>query len=73
MFGFIKKCFFIAMTFFSYKVLNDNLLKCVSLNNEECKIRPQILNINSNESSFYPYCIEVNKCSGICNNINVKN
>ena len=62
--------FFIAITFFSCNVLNANLLKCVSMNNQEYKIRPQLINVNSNESLFYPYNIEVNKCSGSCNNIN---
>ena len=47
-----------------------NTLKWVSLNNQECKIRPKIINYNSNEPSFYPYSIEINKCSGSCNNIN---
>ena len=47
-----------------------NTLKWVSLNNQECKIRPKIISYNSNESSFYPYSIEINKCSGSCNNIN---
>ena len=28
------------------------------------------MNINSNESLFYPYSILVNKCSGSCNDIN---
>ena len=45
-------------------------LKCVSMNNQECKIKPKIINISSNEPSFYPYSILVNKCSGSCNNIN---
>ena len=40
------------------------------MNNQECKIRPKIINYNSNEPSFYPYSIEINKCSGSCNNIN---
>ena len=40
------------------------------MNNQECKIRPQIINVNSNEPSFYPYSIKVNKCSSSCNNIN---
>ena len=40
------------------------------MNNQESKIRPKIININSNEPSFYPYSIEVNKFSGSCNNIN---
>ena len=57
------------MTFFSYNVLNVTPLKCVSMNNQECKIRSEIIDINSNESLFYPYSIEVNKCSGSCNNL----
>ena len=40
------------------------------LNNQECRIRSEIININSNEPTFYPCSIKVNKCSGSCNNIN---
>ena len=40
------------------------------MNNQECKIRPEIINVNSNEPSFYPDSIKVNKYSGSCNNIN---
>ena len=40
------------------------------MNNQECKIRPEIININSNEPLFYPYSIKIEKCSGSCNNIN---
>ena len=40
------------------------------MNNQECKIRPQIININSNEPSFYPYSAKINKCSSSCNNVN---
>ena len=29
-----------------------------------------MINVNSNEPSIYPYNIDVNKCSGSCNNIN---
>ena len=35
--------FFTAMTFFSCNVLNVNSLECVSMNNQECKIRPEIM------------------------------
>ena len=48
-------------------------LKCVSMNNQVCKIRPQVVNINSDNPFFHPYSIEVNKCSGSCNNINDPN
>ena len=40
------------------------------MSNQECKVRPVIMNINSDEPSFYPYSILVNKCSSSCNNIN---
>ena len=56
--------------YFGYDGLNVNplnafLLQCVSMSNQECRIRPEIMNINSNEAIF-----EVNKCCGSCNNIN---
>ena len=34
-----------------------NLLKYVLMNNQECKVRPVIMNIKSGEPSFYPYSI----------------
>ena len=40
------------------------------MNNQKCKIKPEIVNINNNEPLFYPYSIKVNKCSGSCHNIN---
>ena len=39
------------------------------MNNQQCKVRPEIININSNELLFYPYGIKVNKCSCGCNDI----
>ena len=47
-----------------------NALKCVSMNNQKWKGRPEILNIDSNEPSFDPYSIKITKCSGSCNNVN---
>ena len=40
------------------------------MKNRECKVRPEIININSNNLMFYPFSIKVNKCNGNCNNIN---
>ena len=65
MFRIKKQVFLIAMTIF-----NCNALRFASINNQECKIRPDVININSNKHLFYPYSILVNKCSGRCNNIN---
>ena len=43
---------------------------CVSMSNRECKVRPALMNVNSDEPLFYPYSILVNKYSGMCNDIN---
>ena len=40
------------------------------MNNQVCKVRPEIVNVNSNEPVFYPFSIKTSKCSGSCNNIN---
>ena len=56
------------MTFFNLS--NVNYLECVSMNNQECKIRTEIINLNTNESMFYPYNIKINRCKGSCNTIN---
>ena len=40
------------------------------MKNQECKIRTEIININSNNPIFYPFSIKINKCSGSCSNIN---
>ena len=38
------------------------------MSNQECKVRPQIINVNNDEPSFYPYSIKISKCSGSFNN-----
>ena len=47
-------------------------LSCISMKNQECKVRPEVINVNSNEPVFYPFSIKTSKCIGICNNINKK-
>ena len=57
------------MAFFCFNVLNVNSLECISMNNQECKARRKIIDVNTNEPVFYPFSIKVNKSSGSCNNI----
>ena len=45
MFGFIKKVFIVAITLVSCNALKVNSLECVSMNNQECKIRRKIIDI----------------------------
>ena len=56
------------MTFLNLSCVNS--LECVSMNNQECKIRSEIINVNTNESIFYPYSITINKCKASCNTTN---
>ena len=40
------------------------------MNNQKCKARPEIININSNNPVFYSFSIKAGKCSGNCKNVN---
>ena len=61
----IGKMFITALTF-----VGCDTLKCVSMSDQKCTVRPAIMNINSNEPMFYPYSVLVNKCNSSCNDIN---
>ena len=70
MFGIVKRIFVSAMMFFSCNLSSVNPLKCISVNNQECKVRPEIVNFNGDEPALYPFSIKASKCRGSCNNIN---
>ena len=40
------------------------------MNNQGCKIRPQIVNVNGYDPVFFLYSVKTSKCSCSCNNIN---
>ena len=69
MFGFVKKVFFVGLTILS-SFISVNSLSCISMNNQECKTRPQVVNVNGDEPVFFPFSIKTSKCSGSCNNVN---
>ena len=69
MFQLIKKVFLIGLTILS-NFTNATLLNYISMKNQECKTRPQVVNVNSNNPIFYPFTIKTSKCSGNYNNIN---
>ena len=69
MFGFIKSCFFTGLIFLS-TLTGVNSLSCISTNNQECKVRPQIVNVNVDEPVFFPFNIKTSKSSGCWNDIN---
>ena len=51
MFRFIKKVFFIGLTILS-GFTKANSLSCISMNNQACKARSEIITINSNNPIF---------------------
>ena len=64
-----KKFFYIGSLSLS-SFVRETSLSCISINNQARKVRPKIVNVNSNEPVFYPFIIKTNKCSSSCNNIN---
>ena len=53
MFGFIKKVIFTGLTILaSVNLLAITPLRCISMTNQECKVRPEIINVNSDEPVF---------------------
>ena len=69
MFRFIKQIFISALMYFG-NLSSVNSLECISMKNQECKVRPEIVNINSNNPIFSPFSIKANKSSDNCNSIN---
>ena len=65
----LLKCFFTGLAFLS-TLTCINLLSCISMNNQECRLRQQVVNVNSEEPVFFLFCIKTSKCSASCNNIN---
>ena len=59
---FVQKVFFIGLTIVS-DFTNANSLNCISMKNQECKTRPQVINVNSNNPIFFPFSIKINKYS----------
>ena len=61
--------FFIELIILS-SFTSVNSLSCISMNNQACKARLEITNVNNNNPVFYPLSIKTSKCSGDCNNSN---
>ena len=57
MLRFLKKVFFIGLTILSV-FTNANSLKCISMSNQACKARTEIISVNSNNPIFYPFSIK---------------
>ena len=56
-----------GLTISLFSIIQTRALECVLVNNQKCMPRPEILDVN--EALFYPYNVQVNKCSGSCNTL----
>ena len=61
--------FFYRICIFSI-LASINVLCFILMNNEECKVKSQIVNLNKDKPVSFRFSIKTNKCSGSCNNIN---
>ena len=67
----LKELFLTRLTVLSYlNPLSPTSWSCISMNNQKCKVRTEIVNVNSDEPVFYSFSIKTSKYSGSCNNIN---
>ena len=57
-FRFVKKMFFIGLTILS-DFINSSSLNCISMENQECKTIPRVINVNSNNHIFYPLVLKL--------------
>ena len=60
--------FFTGLSFLS-TLTSVNSLSGISMNNQECKVRPQIGNVDNEEPVLFPFSIKTSKCSGSCKNV----
>ena len=61
----------IGLTISLFNIIKIKALECVSVVNQKCMSTPKILDVNEGvgEALFYPYNVQVNKCSGSCNTL----
>ena len=54
-----------------FNIIKTKAFECLSVVNQKCMPRPKILDVNEGvgEALFYPYNVQVNKCSRSCNTL----
>ena len=67
-FSFVKKVFVLALTVLSSSI--TDALNFISIKNQKCKVRHEIVDVSSNNPTFYPFGVKINRCRGNCNSIN---
>ena len=56
LFSFVKKVFVLGLTVLSSSI--TSALNCVSMNSQKYKVTPKIVNVSSNNPTFYPLVLK---------------
>ena len=56
-FRFVKKVLFVGLTILS-SFVSINALSCILMNNQVCKRRPLVINVNGDEPVVFPFSIK---------------
>ena len=68
--GFIKELFIIlVMVLYFEESFTDakavtGTIKCVSINNQQCMVRPMLIDLDLDELHYYPFIISMSRCDG---------
>ena len=68
--GFIKELFIIlVMVLYFDESFTDakavtGTIKCVSINNQQCMVRPMLIDLDLDELHYYPFIISMSRCDG---------
>ena len=71
--GFIKESFIIlVMVLYFDESFTDakavtGTIKCISINNQQCMVRPMLIDLDLDELHYYPFIISMSRCDGSCN------
>ena len=62
------------IVFLTSLVNGSNHAKCISLNNQKCKVQPTLINLHPDEYSqqlhYYPFAVKLDRCVGSFNTLN---
>ena len=66
--GFIREMFIVLeLVLFCYD--GALFIKCVSMNNQPCLVRPTLIDLNPDKHHYYPFIVSMSRCDGSCNTL----
>ena len=63
--GFMKQMF-IILVLLLLGFCGSLAIKCMSINNQPCMVRPILSNLNPDKLHYYPFIVSMTRCDGSC-------